>query len=53
MEWDAEAKAEIEKAPQEVQPMAVSATEEYAREKGYKKITVGVVNEFKRESGME
>jgi hypothetical protein len=52
MPWDAKAKTMIQKAPKEVQAMAVSGTEEFAREKGYKKITVKVANEFKKESGM-
>lgn len=52
MPWDPKAKTMIKKVPKEVQAMAVSGTEEFAREKGYKKVTVKVVNEFKKESGM-
>jgi hypothetical protein len=42
----------MEKIPQEVKAMAVAGTEEFAREKGYQRITAGVVNEFKEEAGM-
>jgi hypothetical protein len=52
MPWDAAAKAAIGKAPKEIQAMAVSGTEEFAREKGYKEITEQVINEFKKETGM-
>jgi hypothetical protein len=52
MEWDPGAKAIMEIVPQEVKAIAVSGAEEFAREKGYKKITVEVINEFKKEAGM-
>jgi hypothetical protein len=52
MEWDAPARELMEKIPQEVQAMAVAGIEEFAKERGYKKITAGVVNEFKEEAGM-
>jgi len=52
MTWDAKAKAMMNKVPKEVRAMAISGTEEFAQEKGYKRVTVKVVNEFKKESGM-
>ena len=52
MEWDTEAKKMMEKVPAEVRAMAVSGTEEFAKEKGCKKITAKVVDEFKQEAGM-
>ena len=48
MDWDPEAKAMMDKVPQEVRSMAVTGAEEYAQEKGYKRITVAIINEFKR-----
>jgi hypothetical protein len=32
--------------------MAVTGAEGYAQEKGYKNITVAIINEFKKEAGM-
>jgi light-independent protochlorophyllide reductase B subunit len=52
MPWDAAAKAAIEKAPKEIQAVAVSSTEDFAREKGYQEVTEQVMNEFKKETGM-
>ena len=52
LEWDAPARELMEKIPQEVQAMAVAGTEEFAKEKGYQRITAVVVNEFKEEAGM-
>ena len=52
MPWDAAAKAAIEKAPKEIQAMAISGTEDFAREKGYKEVTEQVIKEFKKETGM-
>jgi hypothetical protein len=52
MDWDNEAKEMMEKVPQEVRSKAVTGAEEYAQEKGYKNITVKVINEFKKEAGM-
>jgi hypothetical protein len=52
MTWDAKAKAMMNKVPKEVRAIAISGTEEFAQEKGYKRVTVKVVNEFKKESGM-
>ena len=52
MNWDTEAKEMMDKVPREVRSMAVTGAEEYAQEKGYKNITVEVINEFKKEAGM-
>jgi uncharacterized protein GlcG (DUF336 family) len=52
MAWDPEAKAMMDKVPQEIRSMAVTGAEEYAQEKGYKNITVAIINEFKKEAGM-
>jgi hypothetical protein len=52
MEWDEDARELIKKAPEGIIEFAVGSAEEFARERGYKKITKKVLAEQMQEMGM-
>jgi len=52
MQWDAAARAMMEKVPEDFRAMAISGTEDFAKQKGYKRITQKTVDAFKKKSGM-
>ena len=52
MVWVKEAEERMEKIPEAVRPMAKMGIEHYAREKGYKEITLQVLEEAKGKFGM-
>jgi MFS family permease len=52
MKWEEEAKKLLLKVPGPFREVAVSGTEDYAREHSYEKITPSVMEEFKKELGM-
>ena len=52
MEWDDEAKEMMKKVPEGIVEMAVNNSEEFAREKGYKKVTKKSIEELMDSLGM-
>ncbi|MEE9504858.1 MAG: PCP reductase family protein, partial [Thermodesulfobacteriota bacterium] len=52
MAWDAEAKEMMKKVPEGIVEMAVNNSEEFAREKGYKKVTKKSIEELMDSLGM-
>jgi uncharacterized protein (DUF169 family) len=52
MEWDDEAKEMMKKVPEGIMEMAVNNSEEFAREKGYKKVTKKSIGELMDSLGM-
>jgi uncharacterized protein (DUF169 family) len=52
MEWDDEAKELMKKVPEGIVEMAVSNAEEFAREKGYKKVSKKSIQELMEKLGM-
>jgi len=52
MEWDDEAKELMRKVPEGIVEMAVSNAEEFAREKGYKKVSKKSIQELMEKLGM-
>ena len=52
MEWDDEAKELMKKVPEGIAEMAVSNSEEFAREKGYKKVSKKSIEELMASMGM-
>jgi len=52
MEWDDEAKEMMKKVPEGIMEMAVNNSEEFAREKGYKKVTKKSIEELMDSLGM-
>ena len=52
MEWDDEAKELMKKVPEGIAEMAVNNAEEFAREKGYKKVSKKSIDELMESLGM-
>jgi uncharacterized protein (DUF169 family) len=52
MEWDDEAKELMKKVPEGIAEMAVNNSEEFAREKGYKKVSKKSIEELMESMGM-
>ena len=52
MEWDNEAKEMMKKVPEGIVEMAVTNAEEFAREKGYKKVSPKSIRELMEKLGM-
>ncbi|MCP4713695.1 MAG: hypothetical protein GY868_01150, partial [Deltaproteobacteria bacterium] len=52
MPWDDSGKAVLEQVPSPFRQVAVTGTEDYARENGYEVITEAVVAEYRKEIGM-
>lgn len=52
MDWDDEAKEMMKKAPEGIVEMAVGNAEEFAREKGYKKVSKKSIQELMEKLGM-
>jgi uncharacterized protein (DUF169 family) len=52
MEWDDEAKEMMKKVPEGIVEMAVGNAEEFAREKGYKKVSQKSIQELMEKLGM-
>jgi hypothetical protein len=52
MEWDNEAKEMMKKVPEGIVEMAVTNAEEFAMEKGYKKVSKKSIQELMEKLGM-
>ena len=53
MEWDDEAKNAMKEVPDGILEMAVGNAEEFAKEKGYKKVSKKSIDELMKKLGME